>query len=77
VSVELKDLRAKVTARTDAVLEGLNRATGKDKSEIVRDVLDKWAEDQVHAAMLIDRCLQAQGEPGIAQGASGNMRERP
>ncbi|MGL4648740.1 MAG: hypothetical protein ACRC1H_04980 [Caldilineaceae bacterium] len=77
MSVELKDLRSKVTARTDAVLEALNRATGKDKSEIVREVLDKWAAEQVHAATLIDRCLVAQGEPGIGQGIVGKTGARP
>lgn len=53
MSEELKDLRAKVTKRTDAVLEALNRSSGRDKSEIAREVLDKWAADQIHSASLI------------------------
>lgn len=39
MSEELKDLRTKVTRRTNAVLEALNRATGRDKSEIAREIL--------------------------------------
>jgi hypothetical protein len=75
VAVELKDLRAKITPRTNAVLEALNRSTGRDKSEIARDILDKWAADQIHAATLIDRMLAVEGEPGITEGSAGNGRE--
>lgn len=74
MAADLKDLRAKVTPRTNAVLEALNRASGDDKSEIVRRVLDEWAEKQIHAASLIDRMLAVEGEPGIAEGTSGKSR---
>lgn len=75
MAVELKDLRAKITPRTNAVLEALNRSTGRDKSEIARDILDKWAAEQIHAATLIDRMLAVEGEPGIGEGSSGNRGE--
>ena len=42
MSLPLIDLHAKVTPEADAVLEAVQRATGKDKSEVVRDVLHKW-----------------------------------
>jgi bacterioferritin (cytochrome b1) len=71
----LKDLRAKITRRTNAVLEAQNRATGRDKSDLVREILDKWAADQIHAASLIDRMLQVEGEPGIVEGTPGKIRE--
>jgi predicted DNA-binding protein len=75
MSSELKDLRAKITPRTNAVLEALNRTTGRDKSEIVREILEKWADEQIHAATLIDRLLVGEGEPGISEGASGKSGE--
>ena len=75
MSAPLKDFRGKVTAETDAVLEALNRTTGKDKSEIAREVLHKWASDQIHAASVRHRLLQAEGLPGIADGIAGNRRE--
>ena len=75
MSADLKDLRTKVTPRTNAVLEAINRATGRDKCELAREVLDKWAAEQIHAASLIDRMLAAEGEPGIAAGIAGNRRE--
>lgn len=64
MSEELKDLRAKVTKRTDAVLEALNRSSGRDKSEIAREVLDKWAADQIHSASLITRMAGPKGSAG-------------
>ena len=39
MSAELKDFRGKITSETDAVLEAINRADGRDKSEIAREVL--------------------------------------
>jgi hypothetical protein len=64
MSEELKDLRAKVTRRTDAVLEAMNRASGRDKSEIAREVLDKWAAEQIHASTLITRLAGGKGGAG-------------
>lgn len=61
MACELKDFRGKVTARTDAVLEAMNRVTGKDKSELAREVLDKWAEEQMHVATLIGQLAKTKG----------------
>ena len=75
MSAPLKDFRGKITVEADTVLEALNRATGRDKSEIARDVLHKWAVDQIHAASVMHRLLEAEGLPGIDSGAGGNARE--
>lgn len=61
MSQELKDFRGKVTQETDAVLEALNRSSGRDKSEIAREVLHKWAVDQIHSANLITRLASGKG----------------
>ena len=44
MSADLKDLRAKVTPETDAVLEAVARATGEDRAVIVRKILHDWAQ---------------------------------
>lgn len=75
MSLELKDLRCKITAEADAVLEAINRATGKDKSEIAREILHKWAIDQIHASTLIDKMLRSEGLSGIAGGIEGKSGE--
>jgi hypothetical protein len=68
MSLELKDFRGKITPETDAVLEAVNRATGKDKSEIAREVLHKWAAEQVDIANLLDTMLRREGMGGIGSG---------
>lgn len=64
MSLELVDLRAKVTPRTDVVLEAQHRATGKEKSEIVREILDAWAGNRIHEASMVHQLLDANGLSG-------------
>lgn len=76
MAIELKDLRAKITPEADAVLEAFNRVDGKDKSEIVRDVLHSWALEHIRRASLMDSMLRVEGLPGIVGGTSGNLRDK-
>lgn len=69
MSLPLIDLRAKVTAEADAVLEAIHRSTGKDKSEVVRDVLHRWALQEIHAASVLQSILQREGLGGASEGA--------
>lgn len=69
MSLPLIDLRAKVTAEADAVLEAVHRSTGKDKSEVVRDVLHRWALQEIHAASVLQSILQREGLGGASGGA--------
>ena len=69
MSLPLIDLRAKVTAEADAVLEAVHRSTGKDKSEVVRDVLHRWALQEIHAASVLQSILQREGLSGASGGA--------
>lgn len=72
MSEPLKDLRAKVTPETDAVLEAVARASGRDRSEIVREVLHDWALDEIGKASMVHKMLRAEGLPGISEGIVGN-----
>jgi hypothetical protein len=75
MSAELKDFRGKITVEADCVIEAESRSTGRDKAEIVRDSLHEEAMRRIHAARLLDSMLRAQGEPGIGEGISGNLRD--
>lgn len=68
MSLELKDFRGKITLEADAVLEALNRVNGKDKSEIVREILHAWACDRIKEATVLDKLLRAEGISGIGGG---------
>lgn len=75
MSLELRDLRAKVTAETDAVLLVESRITGRDRSEIVREILQEWAQQRIHAAKLLTSLLERDGLLGADEGMPGSVRE--
>lgn len=74
MSLPLIDLRAKVSVETDAVLEAVQRSTGRDKSEIVRDVLHKWAVQEIHASTLLLQIMRREGITAPDAGTSGNQQ---
>lgn len=68
MSIELVDFRGKITPETNAVLEAFNRASGKDKSEIAREILHQWASDRIKEASVLNTMMRAQGLGGIEEG---------
>lgn len=70
---ELIDLRAKITHETDAWLDAMTHATGKDRSELVRDVLHEIALKKISEVIVQYEKLHAKGMTGSAQGARGNV----
>lgn len=68
MSAELRDFRAKITDLAWCYLEAEHRATGRDQSEIAREILHEWAEER-HRASIEARKLMG------AEGTSGNVRE--
>ena len=73
MSADLHDYRGRITAETHCALEAISRATGQDRQEIVRDLLHKWATEQIHAASVMHRLLQAEGK-AQARSMSGQAR---
>lgn len=72
---ELRDLRAKITVQADAVLDAISRVRGVDRTEIVREVLHKWALEQVAISTLIDARLRAEGMGAAGEGERGRGRK--
>lgn len=64
MSLELVDSRFKATQETDAVLEAMHRATGRDKSEITREVMHQWAMQRAHESALTMKLMRAKGLTG-------------
>lgn len=65
MSLELKDLRAKITEETDIWLEVETQASGRERSEIVRDILHDIAIKRIGAANLLCKRMQEKGLSGI------------
>jgi hypothetical protein len=75
MSEPLHDLRTKVSTRTRCFLEAESRATGKDVSELVRVILNDWSAMRLHVHIEAHKLLASEGEPGIAGGIAGSVRE--
>jgi hypothetical protein len=71
MSIELIDFRTKITIEIHAALEAEHLVTGKDKSEICRDVMVIWAMERIHKARLLNDALKAQGISGIEAACYG------
>jgi hypothetical protein len=71
MSIPLVDFRCKVTPEIDSLLEAKHRITGLDKSEIARDVLQKWAVAEIHVVMMVYDELKSKGILGDYKGATG------
>lgn len=74
MAAPLKDFRGKITAESDCVLEAMNRVSGKDRSEIVRDILHEWALAKIEEHSVLNRLLQAEGLAGEEKGIAGRKR---
>lgn len=61
MAAELKDFRGKITHETWAVIEAEHRVTGRDHSEIVREVLQAWASKKLEVARITARLLESEG----------------
>lgn len=68
MALDLIDLRTKVMPETSCALAAEARATGVDKSEIAREILDKWGAQKIHSARMLHTCLRAKGLTAAAEG---------
>jgi len=75
MACELKDFRGKITLESDCALEAESRASGKERQEIVREILHDWAVRRIGGASVLHRLLRAEGLPGIAEGVAGSRGE--
>jgi predicted transcriptional regulator len=60
-SDDLVDIRSKLDPDSYQVLDAIARATGRDKSAIVREVMANWAKEEVHRATMVLRLARGKG----------------
>lgn len=49
------EIRFEVDAAECSVLDGYCQGTGRNRTEVIREILAKWSGDQLHVATLICR----------------------
>lgn len=69
---ELRDYRGRISVLSDIAVDAEAKATGRERQEIVREILDAWAEQRLHALSLLQASLAAEGMSGIGGGVSGH-----
>lgn len=66
MSEPLHDVRWKITGLAYCYVEAEHRVTGKDQSEIGREVMQEWAERKHRAHIEAQKLLEAEGIVGKA-----------
>jgi hypothetical protein len=74
MTMELRDLRAKISVEADAAIDAAHLSSGKDRSEIVRDVLHAWALARIDESRLLLRRLSSEGITERDSGTQGSGR---
>lgn len=62
MTAELRDLRASISVTADQVLEAVSIARDTTKQQVVRDVLDAWADRVPHESTLVLRMAPRDGK---------------
>lgn len=69
---DLRDFRGKITPETACVLDAISRVSGRDRSEIVREVLHRWALEEIEKHTVLAGLL---ANEGLTAAPRGNSRE--
>lgn len=68
---DLIDSRCKLTSDSNQMLEAHARATGKDKSELIREIVHAWYEDEFRKYQMIHRLVgRSKGSPTAGEGGA-------
>ncbi len=65
MSLDLHDCRCKLTPEGWAAVSAKARATGKDQSEVIREIVHSFALEEIRAATLLNAALTSEGLSGI------------
>lgn len=68
MSLELVDVRVKVSPEAHAALSAFAEADGIEVGELTRNILQSWAEKRIRAASVLQRRLKAAGIVGDREG---------
>ena len=64
MSLELKDLRVKLTVEGWAAIQAEAEVSGREMSEVVRDLVHRFYLERSRAASLLSKALEREGITG-------------
>lgn len=70
-SRELRKLLSWITLEADVMIDAHAQATGRDRSEVARDVLHAWALEQLRISNIAQAGLRSEGIERSDEVASG------
>ena len=68
---DLVDVRSKVSEHAHMALLAEERATGKSHSELIRELVEAWAEQRIRAATVLCRLMRSNEPDAADQGSAG------
>lgn len=77
MAADLKDFRGKITAETDVWLRMKTKRTGRDRADLVREILHRHVLHEIEDASVLVGELEAEGLRAARRGASGNVVPMP
>lgn len=72
---DLHDVRSKVSTRALSLIHAMEFFTGQTMSEVLRPVIEEWADKEIHKASLVMSVMQTKGgagQSGAGFGAGGS-----
>ena len=72
MALDLKDLRVKLTVEGWAAVQAEAEVSGREMSEVVRELVHRFYLERSRAAILLNQVLEREGLTGI-QGERGNV----
>lgn len=70
-AAELRDLRARISVAADVTLDLECKRLGLDRSELIREILERWAWEKIHAAQHLIEGITAEGISAADEGGRG------
>ena len=71
MSLDLKDFRGKLTPRSWCVASAVAQVKGRDVAEVIREVIDAWAAEQIEIQSVANRLLRVEGLAAAERGRLG------
>lgn len=75
MAADFRQFKGNITVEADVMIDAIAEVTGKDRGEVVRDVLHEWALLQIRITTVARRRLKAEVLTGSDEVPSGTDEE--